>query len=74
MDKYERTISLLSIYVKRWKELFDRYCDLISDKSKTNNQKAMYMARANDSYMIYCELNAILIDILSLNNSEEEES
>lgn len=74
MDKYERTINLLSIYVKRWKELFDRYCDLISDKSKTDNQKAMYMARANESYMFYCELNAILIDILSLNNSEEEES
>ena len=74
MDKYERTIDLLSIYVKRWKELFDRYCDLISDKSKTDNQKAMYMARANESYMIYCELNAILIDILSLNDSEEEES
>ena len=74
MDKYERTINLLSTYVKRWKELFDRYCDLISDKSKTDNQKAMYMARANESYMIYCELNVILIDILSLNNSEEEES
>ena len=74
MDKYERTINLLSTYVKRWKELFDRYCDLISDKSTTDNQKAMYMARANESYMFYCELNAILIDILSLNNSEEEES
>ena len=74
MDKYERAIDLLSTYVKRWKELFDRYCDLISDKSITDNQKAMYMARANASYMFYCELNAILIDILSLNNSEEEES
>lgn len=74
MDKYERTINSLSIRVKRWKELFDRYCDLISDKSITDNQKAMYMARANESYMFYCELNAILIDILSLNNSEEEES
>ena len=74
MDKYERTINLLSTYVKRWKELFDRYCDLISDKSTTDNQKAMYMARANESYMFYCELNVILIDILSLNNSEEEES
>lgn len=73
MDKYERTINSLSIHVKRWKELFDSYCDLISDKSKTDNQKAMYMARANESYMIYCELNAILIDILSLNDSEEEE-
>ena len=74
MDKYERTINLLSTYVKRWKELFDGYCDLISDKSKTDNQKAMCMARANESYMFYCELNAILIDILSLNDSEEEES
>ena len=74
MDKYERTINLLSTYVKRWKELFDRYCDLISDKSTTDNQKAMYMARANESYMFYYELNAILIDILSLNDSEEEES
>ena len=74
MDKYERTINLLSTYVKRWKELFDRYCDLISDKGITDNQKAMYMARANESYMFYCELNAILIDILSLNDSEEEES
>ena len=74
MDKYERTINLLSTYVKRWKELFDRYCDLISDKSTTDNQKAMYMARANESYMFYCELNVILIDILSLNDSEEEES
>ena len=74
MDKYERTINSLSIRVKRWKELFDRYCDLISDKSTTDNQKAMYMARANESYMFYCELNVILIDILSLNDSEEEES
>ena len=74
MDKYERTINSLSIRVKRWKELFDRYCDLISDKSTTDNQKAMYMARANESYMFYRELNAILIDILSLNDSEEEES
>ena len=73
MDKYERTINSLSIRVKRWKELFDSYCDLIWDKSKTDNQKAMYMARANESYMCYCELNAILIDILSLNDSEEEE-
>ena len=39
MDKYERTINLLSTYVKRWKELFDRYCELISDKSITDNQK-----------------------------------
>lgn len=74
MDKYERTINLLSTYVKRWKELFDRYCDLISDKSINDNQKAMYMTRANESYMFYCELNVILIDILSLNDSEEEES
>ena len=74
MDKYERTINSLSMRVKRWKELFDSYCDLISDNSKTDDQKAKYIARANESYMFYCELNAILIDILSLNNSEEEES
>lgn len=72
MDKYEKTIKSLDIRVKRWKELFDYYCNMVGDKSKPDSEKARYSAKANEAYMMYSELNSILIDILSLNASEEE--
>lgn len=72
MDKYEETIKSLDMRVKRWKEIFDWYCDMVGDKSKPAIEKARYSAKANEAYMMYSELNSILIDILSLNTSEEE--
>lgn len=72
MDKYEKTIYALGRRVKIWKELFDGYCNIVSDKSKSDIEKARYAAKANEAFIMYSELNAILNDILSLHNSEEE--
>ena len=72
VDKYERTINLLNTYTKRWKELFDTYCEKVGDETKSDNIKATYADKASEAYTMYNELNAILNDILSLNDSEEE--
>ena len=45
---------------------------MVGDKSKPDSEKARYSTKANEAYMMYRELNSILIDILSLNASEEE--
>lgn len=72
MDKYEKAVNLLDIRAKRWKEMFDVYCNKVGDKNKSDNVKARYASQAREAYAMYNELNAILVDILSLNNSEEE--
>lgn len=74
MDRYEKAIHLLDVYVKRWKEIFDHYCEMTNDESISDAKRAMYANKANEAYMYYNELGAVLNDILGVTNSEKEES
>lgn len=72
MDKYEEAVHIVNNYVSKLKECYENECDIVGDKSITPSVRAKHARSADEFYMLYSEVNHILQDIISLNESEEE--
>lgn len=72
MDKYEEAVRIVSTYVRRLKECYEKECDIVGDKSVTPSVRAKHAKNAVECYTLYCEVNNILQNIISLDESGEE--
>lgn len=54
------------------KECYENACDIVGDKSKTPAVRAKHARNAEEFYTLYNEVNCILQDIISLDESKEE--
>ena len=72
MDKYEEAVSIVNNYVRKLKEYYENECDIVGDKSIPPSVRAKHARSADEFYMLYGEVNHILQDIISLNESKGE--
>lgn len=72
MDKYEEAVSIVNNYVRKLKECYENECDIVGDKSIPPSVRAKHARSADEFYMLYGEVNHILQDIISLNESKGE--
>ena len=72
MDKYEEAVRIVNNYVRKREECYENECDIVGDKSIPPSVRAKHARSADEFYMLYSEVNCILQDIISLNESKEE--
>lgn len=72
MDKYEEEVRIVNNYIRGLKECYENACDIVGDKSKTPAVRAKHARNAEEFYTLYNEVNCILQDIISLDESKEE--
>lgn len=72
MGKYEEAVRIVNTYVRRLKECYKKECDIVGDKTKTPQVRAKHARSADEFYTLYSEVNVILQDIVSLDESKEE--
>lgn len=72
MDKYEEAVRIVNNYVHKLKECYENECDIVGDKSIPPSVRAKHARSADEFYMLHGEVNHILQDIISLNESKEE--
>lgn len=72
MDKYEEAVRIVNNYIRGLKECYENACDIVGDKSKTPAVRAKHARNAEEFYTLYNEVNCILQDIISLDESKEE--
>lgn len=72
MDKYEEAVHIVNNYVRKLKECYENECDIVGDKSIPPSVRAKHARSADEFYTLYGEVNHILQDIISLNESKGE--
>lgn len=70
MDKYEEAVRIVNNYIRGLKECYENACDIVGDKSKTPAVRAKHARNAEEFYTLYNEVNCILQDIISLDESK----
>ncbi len=71
MDKYEEAVRIVNNYVRKLKECYENECDIVGDKSIPPSVRAKHARSADEFYTLYSEVNCILRDIISLNESKD---